>query len=113
MEGLVGGVPHGLLNLFQSKEGDALGVGPNPKKLTVLSERVAVIHVASCALFQSEKEQSQAGEVSFLGGFKDRQPSIRWGSEQRKHRPLTMASLSTQSSLWSILLQLLLNSSRD
>ena len=111
MEGLAGGVHHGLLNLFQSKEGDALGVGPNPKKLTVLSERVAVIHVASCALFQSEK--SQAGEVSFRGGFKDRQPSIPWGSEQRKHRPLTMASLSAQSSLWSTFLKLLLNSSGD
>lgn len=31
--GPCGGVPHGLLNLFQSKEGDALGVGPNPKSL--------------------------------------------------------------------------------
>lgn len=71
MEGLTEGVHPGFLNLFQSKEGDALGVGPKPKKLTVLSATVAVIHVASCSLFQSEREQFQAGEVSFLGGFKD------------------------------------------
>lgn len=61
----------GFLNLFQSKRVDALGVGPYPKEFTVLSARVAVIRVASCALFQLEKEQSQVGEVSFLGGFKE------------------------------------------
>ena len=46
-------------------------LGLIPKKFTVLSERVAVIRVVSCALFQLEKEQSQVGEVSFLGGFKE------------------------------------------
>lgn len=61
----------GFLSLFEFKRVDALGVGLNPKRLTVRSESAAVIHVASCALLQLEKEQSQVGEVSFLGGFKD------------------------------------------
>lgn len=46
-----------------------------PQRLTVLPERAAVICVASRALFPLEKEQSQVGEVAFLGGFKARQPS--------------------------------------
>ena len=61
-------------------------LGLIPKKFTVLSERVAVIRVVSCALFQLEKEQSQVGEVSFLGGFKETTFMQRWGSEQRKER---------------------------
>lgn len=44
--------------------------------------------MASFALFQLKKEYSQAGEVSFPGGFKDRQPSSNEGEVNKGRREI-------------------------